>query len=37
MENIKFIKEITYYVDKPRTIIGNCVDYNFANGNKVEM
>jgi hypothetical protein len=37
MENIKFIKEITYYVDKPRTIIGNCVYYNFANGNKVKM
>lgn len=37
MENIKFIKEITYYIDKPRTIIGNCVYYNLANGNKIKM
>ena len=37
MENIKFIKEITHYVDAPRTIIGNCVYYNLGNGNKVKM
>lgn len=37
MENIKFIKEITRYVNKSRTIIGNCVYYNLANGNRVKM
>lgn len=37
MENIKFIKKITDYVAKDRVIIGNCVYYNLANGNKVKM
>lgn len=42
MKNIKFIKEITDYVadDKAiisKTIIGNCVYYNLANGNKVKL
>lgn len=37
MENIKFIKEITQYIDRPRTIIGDCVYYNLKNGNKVKM
>lgn len=37
MENIKFIKKITDYIQKDRTIIGNCVYYNFANGNKAKF
>jgi hypothetical protein len=37
MENIKFIKTITNYVDKTRVIIGNCVYFNLANGNKVKL
>ena len=37
MENIKFIKKITDYVSDDRTIIGNCVYYNLANGNKVKL
>lgn len=37
MENIKFIKEITDYVKRNRTIIGNCVYYNLDNGNKIKM
>ena len=37
MENIKFIKKITDYVREGRTIIGNCIYYNLANGNKVKL
>lgn len=37
MENIKFIKKITDYINKDKTIIGNCVYYNLTNGNKVKM
>lgn len=37
MENIKFIKKMTDYVKGNRTIIGNCVYYNFDNGNKVKL
>lgn len=37
MKNIKFIKKITDYVEKDRTIIGNCVYYNLENGNKVKL
>lgn len=37
MENIKFIKQITDYVRGNRIIIGNCVYYNFANGNKTKL
>lgn len=37
MENIKFIKKITEHINEDRTIIGNCVYYNLANGNKVKM
>lgn len=37
MENIKFIKKITDYIEKDRTIIGNCVYYNLHNGNKVKL
>ena len=37
MENIQFIEEITDYIEKERTIIGNCVYYNLPNGNKVKM
>lgn len=39
MENIKFIQKITDYVTGIgiRTIIGNCVYYNFANGNKIKL
>ena len=39
MENIKFIQKITDYVVGIgiRTIIGNCVYYNFANGNKAKL
>lgn len=37
MENIKFIKKMTDYVKRDRTVIGNCVYYNLANGNKVKM
>ena len=37
MENIKFIKKITDYVSDDRTIIGNCVYYNLANGNNVKL
>lgn len=37
MENIKFIKGITQYVERPRSIIGDCVYYNLNNGNKVKL
>lgn len=37
MENIKFIKKITDYIAKNRVIIGNCIYYNLANGNKVKL
>lgn len=37
MENVKFIKKITDYVMQDRTVIGNCVYYNLANGNKVKL
>lgn len=37
MENIKFIKKITDYIERDRTIIGNCVYYNLSNGNKIKM
>ena len=37
MENIKFIRTITDYVKGQRTTIGNCVYYNFINGNKVKL
>lgn len=37
MENIKFIKKITDYIDRNRTIIGNCVYYNLENGNKIKL
>lgn len=37
MENIKFIKQITNYVEKDRVIVGNCVYYNLDNGNKVKL
>lgn len=37
MKNIKFIKKITDYVRKDRIIVGNCVYYNLANGNKVKL
>lgn len=37
MENIKFIKKITDYIEKDKTIIGDYVYYNLANGNKVKM
>lgn len=37
MENIKFIKKITDYIEKDKTIIGDCIYYNLANGNKVKM
>lgn len=37
MKNVKFIKEITSYLVQERTIIGNCVYYNLANGNKVKL
>lgn len=36
MENIKFIKSITDYVPGG-LVIGNCVYYNLANGNKVKF
>ena len=37
MENIKFIKKITDYIAKDRVIVGNCIYYNLANGNKVKL
>lgn len=37
MENIKFIRQITDYVKGQRTTIGNCIYYNFTNGNKVKL
>lgn len=37
MENIKFIRKITDYIKRDRIIIGNCIYYNLANGNKVKM
>jgi hypothetical protein len=37
MEDIKFIKKITDYIGRKRTIIGNCVYYNLENGNKVKL
>ena len=37
MENVKFIKKITDYINRDRTIIGNCIYYNLENGNKVKM
>ena len=37
MENIKFIKTITDYINKDKEIIGDCVYYNLANGNKVKL
>ena len=37
MENIKFIKDITLYIDKPRAIVGNCIYYNLSNGNKIKL
>ena len=33
MENIKFIKRITDDISMGRTIIGNCIYYDLANGN----
>ena len=37
MEDIRFIKKITDYIEKDRTIIGNCIYYNLTNGNKVKF
>ena len=37
MENIKFIKKITDYVSQDRIIVGDCVYYNLANGNRVKL
>lgn len=37
MENIKFIKKITDYIEKDRTIIGDCIYYNLKNGNKIKL
>jgi hypothetical protein len=37
MESLKFIDEITSYVDRNRIIIGDCVYYNLENGNKVKI
>ena len=37
MENVKFIKQITDYIEFERAILGNCVYYNSANGNKVKL
>ena len=39
MENIKFIEKITDYVFNglPRKIIGNCIYYELANGNRVKL
>ena len=36
MEDIRFIFTITEYIDRPRTVMGNCIYYNLANGNKVK-
>ena len=41
MKNIRFIKKITDYVvgrkAVDKVVIGNCVYYNLANGNKVKL
>ena len=35
--NIKFIKAITDYMDRERTIIGNHIYYKLSNGNKIKV
>ena len=37
MEDIKFIKKITDYIELERTVVGNCIYYNLDNGNKVKL
>lgn len=37
MENIKFIKKITDYVNRDRKIVGNCVYYTLQNGNRIKL
>lgn len=35
MENIKYMTEITQYINREQTIVGNCVYFSLANGNNV--
>lgn len=37
MENIKFIRKITDYIEYERAILGNCVYYSSDNGNRVKL
>ena len=34
MANIRFIKQITSYIDRERIIVGNCIYYKLKNGNR---
>lgn len=36
MENIKFIRTITDFINRNRTIVGNCVYYALNNGNRIK-
>ena len=35
MENIKYMTEITQYINREQTIVGNCVYFGLANGNNI--
>ena len=37
MANIRFIKQITSYIDRERIIVGNCIYYKLKNGNRARM
>lgn len=36
MASIKFIKQITDYINKERIIVGNCIYYKLKNNNRVK-